>query len=204
MTTTELLAKRHREYAKALERHERAMEQWRAEGERVQALERELADAEDEDRVALGEALIDGTKPPSRKAERARAALAKAKAELEALHYAVQRAGQAIDRRPGENRRAWLRQAEHDFQRARADYEQLLAHLIEARDHLEQEALVLSFLIDGQTSSVRMAHALRVSVSGVDGLVQEVPTADVLEALRDELVQLEGDALIRARGGHNG
>jgi hypothetical protein len=64
---------------------------------------------------------------------------------------------------------------------------------------LAQEAQLLNFLIDGQTNSVRMAHAVRVHVGGVDGLVHEVPTADVLEALRDELVQLELVALSKGR-----
>ena len=65
---------------------------------------------------------------------------------------------------------------------------------------LAQAAQLLSFLIDGQESAVRMAHGLFVSVSGVEGLQKEVPAADVLQALRDELVGLEADALIRAGG----
>jgi hypothetical protein len=39
---------------------------------------------------------------------------------------------------------------------------------------------------------------LRVRVAGVEGLVHEVRTADVLEALRDELVNVEFDALTPA------
>jgi hypothetical protein len=43
-----------------------------------------------------------------------------------------------------------------------------------------------------------MRHAVRVRVSGVEGLAYEVPTVDVLEALRDELTTLEIDALLLA------
>jgi hypothetical protein len=45
VTPTDLLAQRHRDYAKALDQHLRALEQWRIAQERVQALERELAEA---------------------------------------------------------------------------------------------------------------------------------------------------------------
>jgi hypothetical protein len=92
MNPTELLAERHRDYGKALDRHLRALEEWRVAQERVQTLEHELADAEDADRLALGEALVDGAKPPAGKADRARAAVEKAKSELEALQYAAERA----------------------------------------------------------------------------------------------------------------
>jgi hypothetical protein len=77
MNPTELLAQRHRDYAKAQDRHTRALGRRGAAEERVQALERELADAEDEDRRTLGDALVDETKPPARKTERARTALEK-------------------------------------------------------------------------------------------------------------------------------
>jgi hypothetical protein len=114
---TDLLAQR--DYGKALDRHLRALEQWRIAQERVKVLERELADAEDEDRLALGEALVDKTKPPAPKADRALAALQKAKGELEALQYAAGRAGQVLDRMPLERRDEWLRQARDDFQQVR-------------------------------------------------------------------------------------
>jgi hypothetical protein len=63
-------------------------------------------------------------------------ALEKAKADLEALQYAANRAGETIDRMSGENRCEWLRQAERDFQRVRAECEQLLTRLIETRELL--------------------------------------------------------------------
>jgi excisionase family DNA binding protein len=75
MNPHELLAQRHRDYRKAQNRHVRAVEKQQVAAERIQQLERELAEAEDEDRRELGEALIDGAKPPAGKAERVRAAL---------------------------------------------------------------------------------------------------------------------------------
>ena len=89
MNPYELLAQRHREYAKAQDRHARAVAKQAAAQERVQALERELADAEDADRRTLGEALVDGKKPPVRKTEQARANLEQAKLEAEALALCV-------------------------------------------------------------------------------------------------------------------
>jgi hypothetical protein len=197
MTTTpqQLLAQRQRDYAKAQDRHVRAMEQRSAAEERVQALERELADAEDEDRRSLGDALVGGTKPPVRKTDRARTVLEKAKSELAALQYAAERAGQTLDRIPLERKGDWLPVARRDFERARADYEQRLGLLVEARERLAEEAAFLSFLIDGQTASVQMANTLRVRVGDVEGLAHEVPVRGVLEALRDEMFSLEFDAL---------
>jgi hypothetical protein len=129
-------ADRHRDYAKAEERHLRCLEA-RAEVERrVHELDRELTDAEDEDRRLLGDALVDGTKPPTRKTERARTAFEKAKAELEAIQYAAERAGKTLDRMPIERKRDWLHQANRDFEAARSDYEQLLGRLVEARERL--------------------------------------------------------------------
>jgi hypothetical protein len=72
---------------------------------------------------------------------------------------------------------------------------QLLAQLTEAHERLGQEVELLSFLVDGQTSRVRMGHTVRVPVGGVDGLAYDVPSADVLDALRNELVELKVDAL---------
>jgi hypothetical protein len=195
-----LLAQRQRAYGKAQDRHARALEKQRLAGERVQALERELADAEDEDRRTLGEALVDGTKPPARKTERARTALAEAKAELEALQFAAERAGQVVDRMPTERRREWLSQATRDFEAARGEYERLLGLLAEARERVDEEAGLLDFLIAGQSGvSVRMPSIVRVHAAGVEGLYHDVKVADVLEALRDELSDLELDAIRGAR-----
>jgi hypothetical protein len=196
MNPTELLAQRQRDYAKAQDRHARALEHLHAAGERVQALERELAEAEDADRIALGDSLVDGRKPPASEAEKVQAALAKAQADYEALMYACERAASELDRMPQERRCDWLPRAQRDFQSARANYEQELDHLIAARQRLAQEAELLSFVAGGQ---IRMPPRLRVSVSGVEGLSSEVVVDDALMALRDELAGLEFDALRGAR-----
>jgi hypothetical protein len=47
--------------------------------------------------------------------------------------------------------------------------------------------------------SVRMGAIPCACTSGVDHLAHEVPTADVLEALRDELANLEFQVLIGPR-----
>jgi hypothetical protein len=71
MSPYDLLALRHPDSAKARERHLSALEQQRAAEERVRALERDLAAAEEDERLTLGNALVDQTKPPTRKADRA-------------------------------------------------------------------------------------------------------------------------------------
>jgi hypothetical protein len=195
----ELLGQRHRDYAKAQERHARALEKHQAAVERVQQLERELVEAEDEDRRQLGEALVDARKPPPRKTERARAALEKAKAEALALAYAAERAGQMLDHLPLERKSEWLREAQRYFEAARADYQQQLGLLAEARERLTEEAAVINFLAGGQT--IWMGHTVRVHARGVEGLVNDVSIPDVLEALRDELADLEFAALRGARAG---
>jgi hypothetical protein len=57
VTPQGLLARRHRDYAKAEERHLRALEARAQVEQRVHELERELTDAEDDDRRVLGDAL---------------------------------------------------------------------------------------------------------------------------------------------------
>lgn len=187
MSPYELLALRHPDYAKAQERHLRALEQQRVAAERVQALERDLAAAEEED-----------DQPPAGQVERVRIKLDKAKAEGKAFESTVARTGRAVDRLPAEHRGDWLRQAHRDFQEARAECEQFLGRFIEARTRLEQEAQLLNFLV-GQTNSVRVPHTLRVHVGGVEGLMVEAPTRDVLEALHHAVLDIEVDALLRAR-----
>jgi hypothetical protein len=149
-------------------------------------------------RRTLGDALIDSRKPPPRKAERVRAALERAKDEALALGYAAECAGQTLDAMPLENKSAWLRQAQRDFETERGDYERQLAQFTEARERLAEEAALVSFLVDGQ-ASVRMAHTVRVYADGVEGLVSDVKVEDVIDALRNELADLEFAALRGAK-----
>jgi hypothetical protein len=58
---------------------------------------------------------------------------------------------------------------------------------------------VQRYLVDGQPHTVQMPHTVRVLIGGVDGLAKEVPTVDVLDALRHELVELEGKVLLGSR-----
>lgn len=156
--------------------------------ERVQRLEQGLADAEDQDRQALGEALVDRTKPPASKAEKARSDLTEAKAEVDALQYAAERAAQVLDAMPAERRGDWLPKARTGFLAARERYEELLNLLAEAREQLQAEAGLLSFL---SGSAIHMTPQVRVHTSGVEGLHSDVAFNDVLDALRFELADLD-------------
>ena len=137
-----------------------------------------------------------GNLPPVRPSV-CRLSSTKAKDEFEAFQYAAERAGETLDRIPRERKSDWLRQASRDFEPVRADYEEMIGQLAEAREQLAQEAELINFLVDGP-ASVRMGHTVHVHTSGVEGLVHEVAPADVLVALRDELATLELDALLGA------
>ncbi len=195
----ETLAERHKPYRQAEERHRRALEAQTQADERVEKLERELRDAEDRDRQQLGDALIDGAKPAAAAAPKIGEKLEQAKTEQQAVAYAASRAGEELDRLPAENRDAWLRQAKADFQQARGDYEAALEAWIAARERLAVEASLVGFLATGQEHSIGFAARLPVLVSGVAGLRQEVPAADVFDALRSELADVELDVLLVKR-----
>jgi hypothetical protein len=96
----DLLAARHRRYRAAQDRYRRASGAREAAQQKVAELEASLRGAEHRDRVALGDALIDQSRPPKPEAEKARTLLDDAKRELEALQYAEQRAAVALDRLP--------------------------------------------------------------------------------------------------------
>lgn len=197
MNPQELLAQRQRDYKKAAERQATAHKKYGAAVKRVQQLERDLLDAEDEDCRELGEALVDGRRPSAPKAERVRAALEKARDDSQALAFAAERAGQALDQLPQERRSEWLRSAQASFQVARADYERQLGMFAEARERLTEEAALVSFLTGGQT--VWMGNTVRVYAAGVEGLAQDVRVTDMFDAFRDELAELEIAALTRGR-----
>jgi hypothetical protein len=117
---------------------------------------------------------------------------------LAALAYAAERAGQTLDRLPVERKSDWLRRAKQDFEAARVNYERQLGLFLEARERIAEEAALVSFLIGGQTS-VWMAPSVHVRTAGVEGLGQDVRVTDMLDALRDELADLELAALTRGR-----
>jgi hypothetical protein len=116
---------------------------------------------------------------------------------LAALAYAAERASQTLGSMPVERKSDWLHRAWRDFEAARADYEQRLGQLAQARKRLAEEAALVSFLISGQT--FWMGHTVRVHARGVEGLAHDVSVPAVLEALRDEPTELELAALTRGR-----
>jgi hypothetical protein len=131
-TPQELLAQRHGAYKKTLDRVLQLVEDRQQAEQRKHDRQRELAEAEAANRQALGDALLDGGKHPDRKTERARASLEKAEAELTALQDAVDHVGAVLDRMPVERKGDWLRQAQRDFEAARADCEQQIDRVAKA------------------------------------------------------------------------
>ncbi len=147
---TDMLASRHKEYAKARERYQRATAARFEAQERVRALESELAKAESRDRIALGDALVDQRRRPASEAEQVRARLEEAKREAEALAYAQQRAATQLDQLPRQHRDEWLQQANSDLAKFRDAYQDAIRALADARDRLANQATLVSFLEYGQ------------------------------------------------------
>lgn len=101
---TDLLSQRHKVFQQAQERYQRAIVARAAAQQQVSELESVLAAAEARDRVALGDALVDGRHPSKSEAESVRSQLEGAKGESEALVYAEERAAGALDRLPASTR----------------------------------------------------------------------------------------------------
>jgi predicted nucleic acid-binding Zn-ribbon protein len=176
-TPHDLLVARHKPYRQAFERVQRAVEARQCAQERVQELERKLAEGGDFDKL--------------------RPAVDEAKQQAEAAAHRVERVGREFDRMPAERRSEWLQQAQRDFQTARQAYEEQLGRIPEARQQLADEAALLASITGGQTA--QMASKLHVRHDEIAGLSAEVRVEDVFAALRDELVNLEMSVLLGGR-----
>ena len=78
---TDMCAARFKAYRQAQDRYRRASAAREAATVKVTELEAALRSAEHSDRVALGDALVDQSKPPKPEAEKAKAALDEARRE---------------------------------------------------------------------------------------------------------------------------
>jgi hypothetical protein len=190
---TDLLAERHRSYRAARTRYLRATAEREKAQQRVSELEGDLAAAQAGDRDALGEALVDGRKPPADQADDARDALQTGKRNLEALQYAEQRAARKLDELPQENREPWLERAERTLRDARDDYLDAISRLDQAREKLVDEATLVSYLLNNGSYGQPLGHALHRP--GAHGIVGDpIPVALVLELMREEAAGIEDRA----------
>lgn len=191
---TDLLGQRHKSYRQAQERYQRATAAREAAQQRVAALETELATAEARDRVALGDALVDGRHPSKSEAESVRSRLDDAKREAEALVYAEERAAGALDRLPREHKEAWLRAAMRSFGKAQSAYTAAISELASTRDQLNDEAVLVSFLEhDGQFTQPIGAGIQRTMS---DGTIQTIDFSQLIELMRTEAGGAEEKALL--------
>jgi chromosome segregation ATPase len=186
---TDLLAERHRSYRAARARYLRATAEREKAQQRVSELERELAAAEARDRDALGEALVDGRKPPATQADDAHAALQAGKRDLEALQYAEQRAARKLDSLPRENKEAWLARAERDLRDAIAAYTDAIGRLAQTRDQLVNEATLVSYLVNDGTFVQPLSHALQRP--GAHGTVEPISVDKIFELMLAEATGIE-------------
>jgi hypothetical protein len=154
----------------------------------VQELEAKVGAAQHEDRVKLGDALIDGAKPPAASTAKARAELDQAKAELEALPYAEQRCAAQLDRLPKEHKSDWSRKTEHDLQAAGLRYSIAIQQLADARAALVDLAALLGFLGLGGTQPAPIGDGVRIGVDEV-GAPRIVAFTTITTALEDETTQ---------------
>ena len=159
---TDLLAQRHKTYRDTLDRHKRATAKRQQAEQGVAAAEAALHVAEDKDREALGEALIDERKRPARKSAAARAALDSAKRELEALQYAEQRAAAKVDKLPERYRDEWSAQASRDVPAAQRNLAAAAHQLAAARDELATEASLAAYIEHGASYSAPIGEGLHL------------------------------------------
>ena len=189
---TDLLAQRHKAYRQAQERYQRATAAREAAQQRVAELESELAAAEGRDRVALGDALVDGRRPSKPEADSVRPRLEDAKREAEALAYAEQRAAGNLDRLPREHKDDWLQAATRSLDKARAAYTAAINELARARDQLSDEATLVTFLrYEGQHSEPIGGAVEHITQNGT---VQTIAFAQLTELMLAEAAGVEEKA----------
>jgi hypothetical protein len=189
---TDLLAQRHKGYRQAQGRYQRATAAREAAQQRVAELESELSVAEGRDRVALGDALVDGRRPSKPEADSVRPRLDEAKREAEALAFAEERAAGALGRLPREHKNEWLRAAARSLDKARAAYTDAIAELARARDQLSDEATLVSFLEnDGQYTQPLTGAIQR---PGAHGTVEAINFSQLIELMHAEVGGIEEKA----------
>lgn len=190
----DLLAQRHKAYRQAQERYQRATGAREAAQQCVSELESELVGAESRDRMALGDALVDGRRPSKPEADSVRSRLEDTKREAEALAYAEQRAAETLGRLPVERKREWLSAATRSLNKARAAYTAAITELARTRDQLGDEALLVSFLEhDGQFTQP-IGAGIRRPMS--DGTIQTIDFSQLIELMRTEAEVAEEKALL--------
>jgi hypothetical protein len=183
----DIIASRHKPYAKARERHERSIAACEQARGRVAELERKLAAADAGDRVAIGEAIIDGRRPPASQADAAREELKQAQREAEAIAYAEQRAAAALERLPREHKESWLGRAEKELYDAVDTYRAAISRLAETRDRLVDEATVVAYLrFDGAILQPLSGAIQRLNPDAVP-----IGADELVEILRRECDEVE-------------
>jgi hypothetical protein len=185
MNPQDLLAERHTAYRKAADRAQRATTKRSEAQATVAEREQELRMAEARDRDALGDALVDGSRPPTPTAPKAEARLEAARRELDALTEAEQRALSTLTRLPGENRRAWLREAQASARSAQASYHAAIRELAAARQRLGDEAQLAEYIDTGEHRQP-ISGAVQFPPTSMGGPNTTIPFDRITEALHNE------------------
>ena len=191
---TDLLAQRHKAYRQARERYQRATAAREAAQQRVSELESELTRTESRDRMALGDALVDGRRPSKPEADSVRPRLEDAKREAEALSYAEQRAAETLGRLPIERKGEWLSAARRSLGRARADYAAAIDEVVRTREQASDEAVLVSFLANDGAYTQPIGAGIQRTMS--DGTIQTIDFAQLIELMRTEAGSAEEKALL--------
>jgi hypothetical protein len=187
---TDLLAQRHKAYRNAQERYRRAVTARESAQQRVSELEGELTAAESRDRVALGDALVDGNRPGKPEADSVRQRLGDAKRDAEALAYAEQRAAGQLDKLPRDYKADWLSAATRSLGKARTAYVNAVNELARTRDRLSDEAALVSFLrFDGQYTA-----PLSGAIQRGDGVTPAIGFDQVVSLMLAEAAGVEEKA----------
>jgi chromosome segregation ATPase len=190
MTTNpvDVVAGRHKEVRKARERIVKVQETLERERERREAISAEIAAAEQRDRRALGDALVDGRPEPAREAEELRAKLDAQERRIEALLEALDTAQAAVAGVVRENRSAWSRDQMQQVTRARARYASAIAELEAARDAFSDETSALAWIMAPEGGQ---EDAINATLGGRSGNVRGRPPLTMNRALEELRADLD-------------
>lgn len=169
---TDIARGRWRPLRKALEKQERLSLELTQAGERLAALQGELAQAQREDREAFAEALAAGKDEPVRKVEQLAVRIEAEQRRVDAYVTAVENANADVDKLRTENANAWRKDTLGKIAETHNAYEASIREVERCREALADEVALHGWISDGiGVSPIRDALSGRtVPVAGREPL----------------------------------
>jgi chromosome segregation ATPase len=188
MNPVDVVAGRHKEVRKARERIAKVQRTLESERERLNAIRSEIAAAEQRDRRALGDALVDGRPEPAREADGLRATLTTQELRIEALLETLDTAQAGVAEVVRENGSAWTREQMRHVERARTRYATAIAELEAARDAFSDETSALAWIMAPEGGQ---EDAINATLGGRSANVRGRPPLTMNRALEELRADLD-------------